>query len=505
MTDNNLRDLKVCLEKLGLRVSFTSDLSVGYLRFPEGDGQISRYTNKTGDYLVVIYPGNPNGYYLNGQISEIAEWIIAHRDRLLWKKVEISDDQTKEILKIRDTASIYQTTAGKWHISFNNTDDMETAARYLHAISDELAEKYSLQKSNKPITEVISPNVFLYGENGIKFEIIKELVHNNYPRKSQYDKNILIEEYATAEGILWAKKFVLPEAFPSNKKIDFIFPVATKLLAEDEIVVRVHSFEMNRTQNRITENRRKSKSIDLPTIPIIQYIEIPENIEITKRAKLLCKKLYNPKSPISLDERNEIVQSLWDMANKGSLKATELLAESLGMTMIKSNDSWPIYISDPIGMFLAKEKVLNLGGYPYSLYLHFVNDFPEYQPSKENLTALVNIGSGLAAIVNADILVVKRGRIEVIKDLYKLAALKGYSVGWRALYCICKYENNEDAAKEALKQFYELAPKDHTNWGRLESECVSHFEGVSINRVSFSLRSSDPKKAVSYLKRSRGK
>lgn len=501
MTDNDLRELKVCLEKLGLRVSFVSDLSVGYLRFPEGDGQIKRYTNKDNDYLVIKYPGNPNGYYLKGTISEIAKWIITHSEHLLWKNIEMPNDQTKEILEIRNIANIYQTSDGKWHVSFNNDDGVEFAGNYLRKISEKLAEKYSLRKFSQHIFEILSPDVFLYGENGIKFAILKELVRASYPRINKYEKDKLLEKYATEEGLLWAKDFVLPEAYPSNKKIDLLFPVATKLLTEDEIVDRIPS--TNRIQKSDYGKQKKTQPVELPRIPTVKYIVTSENIAMAKEARQLGKKFYTTQSTLRLDERNKIVQSLWDFANQGNLEAAELLVNNLLRTKIVGIDSWPVYISDPVGRFLAEEKMLNLGGCPYNLNIFFNTDYPSDSISKEDLSELVNIGSGLAAIMKADILIAKGGNIDLAKELYRQAVMKGYSVGLRALYCIYKYEKNTDAAEETLRQFFELAPQDQTNWGRLETECDYYCETISKNKISFSMRSRVPKNAVFYLKRSR--
>lgn len=503
MTDNDFREVKSCLEKLGIRVAFTSDLSVGYLRFSEGDGQITRYANKSGDYIVVKYPGNPNSYYLNGSSLDMVEWIVSHCDRLIWRKVDFPDDVTNAIVKIRESARIYQTSAGKWHVSFNNRADKDTAAAFLRGISEDLAKKYSLQMFGMPIEDILSADIFLYGENGVKFVILNELVRISYPKKSHFDRCKMVEEFAGAEHLLWAKDFVLAEAFPKNKKIDFQFPVATKLLAEDEIVVHVHSFVCDSPERRLVQKKRESNILVLPAIPTINYIETPEIIAVAKKAKQLCKKLYIPKSALGMDERNEIVQSLWAMANAGSIKAAELLGDCLQVTMIKGSNPWPLYLHDPIGQFLANEKQLNLGGYPYNLNQYFDNEFSEHQLSKENLSALVAVGSGLAAIIKADILIAKGGKIEAAKVLYRTAAQRGYSVGWRALYCIYLYEIDKAAADEALEKFYKLAPEDHTNWGRLEAEISSQLKYVSKSREPFSLRSCSPKSAVAFLKRSR--
>lgn len=359
MTDNDLRELKVCLAELGLHVSYTSDLAIGYLRFPGGDGQLTRYSNKNGDYVVVNFPGNPNGYYLNGKISDIAEWIVVHRASLSWEKSEKEDDVTKEILDIRASSNIYRTPSGKVHVTFDNAKDVERAWSYLSRLVTDIAERYSLKLFTMPLSNFFSFDVFLFGENGIKFELIQELIRFNYPRRSQFDKAKLTEKYAAEEGLLWTHDFVLTEAFPTGKRIELVFPVATELLAEDEVVVRVHT--INPTMNSLVEKKRKSNAIGLPDIPMVKYIETPEKIEQAKVAKKLCKKLYNPKSPLSFEERNEIIQSLWDMANDGNLKVAQLLADNLHQTMIQDNNSWPIFISDPIGELLAKEKALNLG------------------------------------------------------------------------------------------------------------------------------------------------
>lgn len=95
----------------------------------------------------------------------------------------------------------------------------------------------------------------------------------------------------------------------------------------------------------------------------------------------------------------------------------------------------------------------------------------------------------------ADFSIGRGGDIDTAISLYLGAAEKGYSVGWRALYCLYRFRGEPEEALDALTNFTESAQNDKTNWQNFEDE-------FSMWRtLPFSVLSANPAKAANFLKK----
>ncbi len=239
--------------------------------------------------------------------------------------------------------------------------------------------------------------------------------------------------------------------------------------------------------------RAADKRLKSTEIPRVTRVETPEDIEMSKEAKRLLKPFYVPGEYCSPNDYFDTVDSLWALVYRGCLTAANMLRELAGGVTLAGKNRWPIDVTDIRTRYLVTERVLWLGG--------MVSAFELYAPDgtinidKRTLNDIANLGCGLAMINLADFYIGRGGNIDTATSLYLGAAEKGYSVGWRALYCLYRFKGESEEAFDALTNFTESAQNDKTNWQNFE------VEFSMWRRMPFSVLSANPAKAANFLKK----
>ncbi len=240
--------------------------------------------------------------------------------------------------------------------------------------------------------------------------------------------------------------------------------------------------------------RAGDKRLKGTEIPRVTRVETPEDIEMGKEARRLLKPFYIPDKYCSLEDYFDTVDALWALVYRGSLKAAKMLVELASGVTLAGKNAWPVVVTDVRTRYLATERVLWLGG--------IVTSFDLYTPDDDNicidrrtLNEIANLGCGLAQINLADFIIDRGGNIATAVSLYLRAAEKGYSVGWRALYCLYRFMGAPEDAADALANFTKAAKADKTNWQNFEDSFALW------RRLPFSVLSANPVKATNFLKK----
>lgn len=263
-------------------------------------------------------------------------------------------------------------------------------------------------------------------------------------------------------------------------------------------------------------NNGKNQIYQIPII--VNYIEKAEKRTITKKKTSIfpdiAKHRYNASHETEAinvkatkivnginhgdyhtEKFDKAVSALWEYTTNGSLRAAILLSKMLEYAMKYHN------IDKPHLFYLAQEKMLNLGY--YRIHASMLDNFYfgeniEHKYGLDELDRLISDGSGLALINKADMIISQGGNLTEAIDLYQQAALKGYSVGWRILYCIFSFIKDKGRADSALQHFSESAPIDKTNWRWIETSV--DFRIRPYTHKSLSILSKNPRSAKLALK-----
>ena len=316
---------------------------------------------------------------------------------------------------------------------------------------------------------------FMYGEYYLRTTIIHEMCHvkhlNHGPKFRALEHDMLrqVGLSRTIDGKEWYHKCIdCRFVYRSPKTIDY-------------------------TQNPTSlPTKAKEERPFFPEIAKHKYRTSQTSNIIATQAKQLANTLNH--NDYLTDKYQYVTDALWNYASNGCLRAASLLSEILKYGNEYHNiDNYHLY-------YLTCEKMMNLGrpGIPNIMLdcFYFGNE-DNHKYDIKALNRLISDGSGLALINKADLLVNQGGDMDEAINLYIKAAEKGYSVGWRTLYCIYRFINDNEHANEALKQFNALAPVDNTNWRWIE---IFAFK-VSNKKRSLSILSKNPKSARTVLVR----
>lgn len=246
--------------------------------------------------------------------------------------------------------------------------------------------------------------------------------------------------------------------------------------------------DYTKTARRSTKKKKTRPNV-FPEIAKHRYHPTHETDAITIKAKQLS---YINHSDYLTEKFDYSVKTLWEYTNAGCLRAAILLSGILeyGMKYHKMNNLHLLY--------LIQEKMLHLGYHrPHEFVLncfcrgknisqaYYMCDFEE----------LIAAGSGLALINKADLLITQGRELTDAIELYHKAATKGYSVGWRILYCIFCFIKDNERANDALNHFIVSAPADKTNWRWIEIL----IDGVPNIKQTLSILSKKTQSAIRVL------
>ena len=244
------------------------------------------------------------------------------------------------------------------------------------------------------------------------------------------------------------------------------------------------------TVRRSIKNKKTRPNV-FPEIAKHRYHPTHETDAIAIKAKQIASSINH--SDYLTEKFDYSVKRLWEYANTGCLRATILLSGILeyGMNYHKMDNSHLLY--------LIQEKMLHLGYHrPHNFVLDcfYWGENINHTYQMKDLDTLIAAGSGLALINKADLLITQGKELTDSIALYREAALKGYSVGWRILYCIFCFTQNKESADNALNHFTTSAPADKTNWRWIEIFIIDKSPNVNC---TLSILSKNPKAAIQAL------
>lgn len=316
-----------------------------------------------------------------------------------------------------------------------------------------------------------SLSAFMYGELDLRMTILHEMCHVKYlDHKPHFWK--LLFDTANRVGVVCISYY----KYINNTGENQIIHLTTKV-------------DYTEKAKKITITKKKTSSF--PDIAKHRYIASHEAESINVKAT----KIVNGINHVDyLTEKfDKAVSTLWEYTTNGSLRAVILLSNMLEYAMKYHN------IDKSHLFYLTQEKMLNLGY--HRLHESLLDNFYfgeniKHQYGLDELDRLIANGSGLALINKADMIISQGGNLTEAIDLYQQAALKGYSVGWRILYCIFNFIKDKGRADSALQHFSESAPIDKTNWRWIET----FIDIRPYTHRSLSILSKNPQSAKLALK-----
>lgn len=241
---------------------------------------------------------------------------------------------------------------------------------------------------------------------------------------------------------------------------------------------------------RLPKKERKMRPGIFPKIAKHRYTSSPETEALAVKAKQLANSMNH--SDYHTEKFNYVVKTLWEYTSNGCLRAAILLSAVLeyGIKHYRIDTSHLLYLTQEkilrLGYHRPHEFVLNCFCRGKSIsHIYHMKDFDE----------LIAAGSGLALINKADLLITEGREMTAAIELYHKAAMRGYSVGWRILYCIFSFTHNKEKADEALRQFTLSAPTDKTNWRWIEIFSM----GLPYVNHTLSILSKKPQSAIREL------
>lgn len=241
---------------------------------------------------------------------------------------------------------------------------------------------------------------------------------------------------------------------------------------------------------RLPNKAKKMRPGIFPEIAKHRYVPSPETEAFSVKAKQLANSMNH--SDYLTEKFNYVIKTLCEYTSNGCLRAAILLSGILeyGMKHHKIDNSHLLYLTQEqmlrLGYHRPHEFVLNCFCRGKNIsHTYHMKDFDE----------LIAAGSGLALINKADLLITEGGEMTTAIELYHKAAMKGYSVCWRILYCIFSFTQNKEKADEALRQFTLSAPTDKTNWRWIEI----FSEGLPYVNHTLSILSKKPQSAIREL------
>ena len=191
---------------------------------------------------------------------------------------------------------------------------------------------------------------------------------------------------------------------------------------------------------------------------------------------------------------DQAMETLWEYANSGSLNAAILLSDILNYGM-KYHNKEDLHI-----FYILQERMLNMGYHKLSDLIednfYFGNNV-SHKYDIDDLDNLIAEGSGLACINKADWLIYHGKNLNDAIVLYRTAAERGYSVGWRILYCIHSFLKDKMQADRFLSLFSAAAPLDSTNWRWIEIKLLER----PYTQFFLSILSKQPQTAKLMLNR----
>lgn len=240
----------------------------------------------------------------------------------------------------------------------------------------------------------------------------------------------------------------------------------------------------------LPKKKRKMQPSIFPEIAKHRYMPSPETEAFTVKAKQLANSMNH--SDYLTEKFNYVVKTLCEYTSNGCLRAAILLSGILeyGMKHHKIDNSHLLY--------LTQEQMLRLGYHkPHEFVLNCfcLGNNINHTYHMKDFDELIAAGSGLALINKADLLITEGREMTAAIELYHKAAMKGYSVCWRILYCIFSFTQNKEKADEALRQFTLSAPTDKTNWRWIEI----FSEGLPYVNHTLSILSKKPQSAIREL------
>ena len=322
-----------------------------------------------------------------------------------------------------------------------------------------------------------SLSAFMYGELRLRNTILHEMCHVKYlDHKPHFWK--LLFDIANRVGL----DYTLYYKYINNNT------------GKNQIIHL--PIQVNYTKKRtITKGKisTKKKTSSFPDIARHRYNASHEAESINGEATKIVNDINH--GDYLTEKFDKAVSTLWEYTTNGSLRAAILLSNMLEYAMKYHN------IDKSHLFYLTQEKMLNLGYHRIHESLldnfYFGENF-EHQYGLDKLDRLISNGSGLALINKADMIISQGGDLTEAIDLYQQAALKGYSVGWRILYCIFSFIEDKEKADSALQHFSESAPIDKTNWRWIET--LVDIRPYTPPHRSLSILSKNPQSANLALK-----
>lgn len=314
---------------------------------------------------------------------------------------------------------------------------------------------------------------FMYGELALRMTVLHEMCHVKYCNHKGHFWRLL---YETARQVglkeVSYHRNVKPSSYtvllPTNMKIDY-----------------------TETVRRQTVSRKK-RNVFSPEIAKHRYLASPEVESLSVKAKQIADSINY--CDYMTPKFDQAMETLWEYVNSGSLNAAILLSDILNYGMKYHNkDNLHIF-------YILQEKMLNMGYHKLSDLIednfYFGNNV-SHKYDIDDLDNLIAEGSGLACINKADWLIYHGKNLNDAIVLYRTAAERGYSVGWRILYCIHSFLKDKMQADRFLALFSAAATLDSTNWRWIEIKLLKR----PYTQCSLSILSKQPQTAKLMLNR----
>lgn len=441
----------------------------------------------------IKFPSNPNSY-IPSTIADLDE-LLDNADKYIWESEPYSDSyeylelfypfEPNDIWRMASTKS-----ERKREILGRVYDRLEI---YLAGLVESYRKElpfltfdrwyFERRKSPKETRNALayydgtdihfSLSCFMYGELSLKMIILHEMCHVKHGNHKEpfwrllYDvaKQVGIKEISYNKSIKHSSKTVL---LPTYMKINY-----------------------TETVNRQTVSRKKHHDL-FPKIAKHQFMSSPDIELFSVKAKQIADSINS--SDYKTTKYDQAIESLWEYAVSGSLKAAILLSNLLDYGMKYHN------IDNSHFSYIVHEKILNMGYHKLSDIMEDNFYFGNNICHRYDINAfneLIAEGSGLACINKADLLIDQGQDLKNVIGLYRTAAERGYAVGWRTLYCIFSFLKDKKQADKSLKLFSAHAFLDTTNWRWLE---IRLFDRCNT-RCSLSILSKNPQTAKLMLNR----
>lgn len=406
----------------------------------------------SSEYLELFYPFTPNDIWRMAITKSERKRVILDKifDRLELYLSDIVEYYRKEIPSL---------SFDKWYFERRrHPQEMRRCIAYYD--SSDASIHFSL-------------SAFMYGEFELRMIILHEMCHVKYQDHKPHFWKLLFDT-AGSVGLNCTSYY---DCIKYNNK--------------NQIITTDGTIDYTIISPKVIVIKKKHHGI-FPEISKHGYVKSAETNDMAEKAKLMIDNINH--NDYHTEKFDYAVTTLWDYTTKGCLRAAVMLSRLLEHAMKYHS------INNAHLFYLTQEKMLNMGY--HRLHESILDNFYfgegiEHQYNQKQLDRLIDDGSGLALINKADMLISQGNNLKEAVELYHRAALNGYSVGWRILYCIFNFLNDKKSANSALQHFTTSAQADKTNWRWIEIL----IDDIHPNsHPSLSIMSKNPQSAIFLLK-----